>query len=184
MLFEIKQEIAARLRNLPVTVSYGSERFDQNYPSGNRIEIRHMGPESWGPPKTTQNGVAPIVWTRWIGVGVVIEARSNVGGTKEIDHQREMDVLLHAFMSALRVTCERRRIEVRNWSADSPGLLLQGDEDMVNGAIYELTFQLSMAIPLADSLASVDASTLTARGSTTVTQGTQVQVACQAEPDP
>lgn len=185
MLYEFTREVAQRLRNYPVSVYFGAERFDRGLVLDNKIEVRQSGAESWGPPQATRNGPAPVVWHRWIGVAVRFEVRSDRGGASVVEHQREANRIIEAFMSAALQTSQARRTPIQGHAARSPGFDgLEDGPDGWTGAVYEIFFQLGQAVPLADALATVDASTLTAQGSTVVTSGNQVQTACMPVEEP
>lgn len=166
MLFEITREIAQRMRNLPVEVVFGTGRFERaDTVIDNVITVRHVGPESWGPYRGTQYGVAPILFTRQIGVSVYFEVRADDPGASAVDHQRLLATMLQAFMTSLVVTMERRRILLVGGAASSSGHLVNVDDgrDLETGARYEMSFQLATPVPHFEALAEVDASTLTAQ---------------------
>lgn len=180
MLFEFTREVALRLRNYPVDVGFGDERFDRTLVVDNRITVKQKGPETWGPPIVTQQGPKPALWTRNVGVSAFFEIRSDAGGAGVIEHQRECNRIVEAFMSAAFITAQRRGTPIVGQSALSPGFAeLSDGPDGWSGSTYEVTFQLRAGSFLAEALATVDASTLTSQGTVGVTSGNQVQVACE-----
>lgn len=185
MLHEFTREVAARMKNLPVNVVYGDERFGRTVVLDNWITVKQEGPETWGPPVVAGQGAKPVVWARNIGVSAFFEVRSDRGGAGYAEHQRLCNELLKDFMNACRLTAIRRGTPIAGQAAASPGFEpLEDGPDGWSGSTYLVTFQIRIGVPESSNLVSVDASTLEALGSVGVTSGNQVQVACSPPEEP
>ncbi len=184
---ELTELVAAKLRDLPIEVYYGRERFGRQWVNGNRIQVEEVGADAWGPPAGTRDGVEPPVGSCKVAVQILIEGRSDRAGATEDDHKlltRQMADLAFALFVEEAMswgTAEEnaygRAQPIVDWAATG-GFTERPEDEVEVGARYVMSLRVSRSVPLAKVMLSVLGSTLNATdgGVVTVTQQDVEQV--------
>jgi hypothetical protein len=145
MIFEISRAVADRLKDHPVAVYYGRERFERNIHTRNRVEIRELGGDSWEPAPTTRSGPEPILWRNWVAVEVLIDVASSKGGASEADHRRACRAIVEAFANALLIVTQARKQPIRNQQMTG-GFVDDPETPKPSAARYALTFSIGKPV--------------------------------------
>lgn len=144
MIAEVARLLSERMKPYGVEVVFGKPRFEQSIVADNRINMRDLGADTWGPPNVAGDKDRPF-WCRWVGVEVLFEIASTKGGASELDHKRACADIAEQFACQLLIVSQSKKQEIRG-HAMSGQFIEDPETPQESGARYVLTFSMGKSV--------------------------------------